>query len=389
MSAAWETFAIFLRLGVTSFGGPIAHLGYFREEFVVRRRWLTEAEYADLVALAHFLPGPASSQVGFAIGLRRAGRIGGLAAFIGFTAPSALLMAGAAAGLTWMATPWGEALAHGLKLVAVAIVAHAVIGMARALLVDAVTLAIAIFGCALVLTTRDVYAQFAAILAGGAALALWRAKARMSGFALSDVPRRAWLQGALVSGLVAGLTLTVSAVGANDPLLALVGACLRTGLFAFGGGHVVLPLMEAEVVDRGWVSADAFLAGYGAAQAMPGPLFSFAAYLGAVHYGPLGAILATAAIFAPGLVLIATLAPFWERLREDLFWRAFSTGAGAAVVGVLAAAWLDPIAIGSIASPADALIAALGAAVLVAGRAPIPLVILTLALAGAAATAWT
>ncbi len=302
--SALEVFRVFLKLGLTSFGGPVAHLGYFRREFVVRRAWLDERAYADLVALCQFLPGPASSQTGFAIGLMRAGRLGGLAAWAAFTLPSAIAMTLFAYGEGALKGPAGDGLIHGLKLVAVAIVAQAVLGMAQSLTPDRPRAAIAVLSLILTAFVPAGWGQIAVILLGAlAGLTVCRRSGDVAVAAVeAPISRRAAI-------VFAGLTFALLALSFAPVLpgaAALAAAFYRSGALVFGGGHVVLPLLRTAVVDPGWVSANAFLAGYGAAQAMPGPLFTFAAYLGAVAgVGPggvAGAALALVAIFAPGLL---------------------------------------------------------------------------------------
>lgn len=392
-----EVFAAFLKLGLTSFGGPIAHLGYFRDEFVVRRRWVSEAAYADLVALCQFLPGPASSQVSFALGLHRGGPLGALAAWTAFTLPSALLMLGFAYGAAALDGPFGLALVHGLKLVAVAIVAHAVLGMARALAPDRVRASIAVGAIAVVVLLGGAAAQVGAI-ALGAALGLWLCRGPTPppvGSLTFGVPRAAALA-------FLGLFLAVLALG---PLLAaatghqgvaLFDAFYRAGALVFGGGHVVLPLLQAEVVGPGWASHDEFLVGYGAAQAMPGPLFTFAAFLGAVvgpePNGAAGAAIALVALFLPGLLILLAALPFWDALRLKPAAQAALRGTNAAVVGILAAALYDPVWTSAVLRPVDFAIAAGGLAALVAWKAPPWTVVLgvtgaTVALAGLGWTA--
>ncbi|HXQ47150.1 MAG TPA: chromate efflux transporter, partial [Caulobacteraceae bacterium] len=304
-----EVLAAFLRLGVSAFGGPIAHLGYFREAFVRRRAWLDEATYADLVALCQFLPGPASSQVGFAIGLKRAGPLGALAAWIGFTAPSAILMIGFAYGAAAMTGRLAQGAIHGLKLVAVAVVAQAVLGMARTLTPDARRAAIALGAVAVVTFAWPALAQILAIGLGAfAGLVL----CRESGGAIPGAHAFRVSRGAGLAALAVYLILlaggpVVAAMTHNDAV-ARFDAFYRSGALVFGGGHVVLPLLKHAVVDPGWIGQDAFLAGYGAAQAMPGPLFTFGAYLGAAMPAPpngvAGGLLALAAIFLPGLLAL-------------------------------------------------------------------------------------
>ena len=341
-------FLVFLRLGLTSFGGPIAHLGYFREEFVARRRWLGDRDYAELVALCQFLPGPASSQVGFAIGWQRAGLLGALAAFLGFTLPSAVLLVAIGLGAAFLDSPIASAVIGGLMVVAVAIVAQAVIGMSRTLTPDPTRVAIAVAAALVVLFAVGSVWQVAAI-AGGAFLGLWLC--RRDDGVLESIPafpirrRTGWIALGVFAVLIVGLPVAV-ALGASSPVV-VFDAFYRSGSLVFGGGHVVLPLLETEVVGRGWVTPDAFLAGYGAAQAMPGPLFTFAGYLGAVLQvapsGIAGAALALAGIFLPGFLLLVAILPFWDSIRSRRGVRAAMRGANAAVVGILAAALYTPV----------------------------------------------
>jgi chromate transporter len=311
-----EVLRIFLKLGVTSFGGPIAHLGYFRNEFVVRRGWLDESAFADLLALCQFLPGPASSQAGFSIGLMRAGYLGGLAAWAGFTLPSAIAMTAFAYGERTLQGAAGEGLLHGLKLVAVAIVAQAVLGMARSLAPDRPRAAIAVFALILMAFAPGGLSQIGSILAGGlAGLAFCRQNSRApeGGAGAPPVSQRMGL--ASLAAFFALLAL--SFLPARNETLAFLAAIYRSGALVFGGGHVVLPLLRASVVAPGWISDSAFLAGYGAAQAVPGPLFTFAAFLGAIAPagGVVGAALALIAIFAPGISILMGALPFWHELR--------------------------------------------------------------------------
>lgn len=405
-SSAWIVFIVFLRLGLTSFGGPVAHLGYFREAFVVRRKWIDEAAYADLVALCQFLPGPASSQVGFALGLKRGGAMGGLAAWLGFTAPSAILMLAVASGLAWFATPAGQAIAHGLKLVALVIVAHAVLGMAQSLVRDVATGVIAIFACAALVFFPVVWMQPLVIVLGGLICVLRRppspaapvlsplAGEERHGAVSSSVQRsgtgevasaKPKTEGALLALFVVLLCTLPFLANLGGPF-AIADAFYRAGLFVFGGGHVVLPLLEAETVGRGWLGQDAFLAGYGAAQALPGPLFAFAAFLGASG-GPMpgvtGGLLALVFLFLPGLLLVAALLPYWEALKARPGAARFVAGAGAAVVGVLAAALYNPVFTSAVRGWPDIAIAAAGFAVLQWMKAPAWLVVLIVTVAGA------
>ncbi|MBB3139421.1 chromate efflux transporter [Halomonas organivorans] len=378
-----EVFRAFLLLGLSAFGGPIAHLGYFRQEFVIRRRWLDEHAYADLVALCQFLPGPASSQVGFALGLMRAGPLGGLAAWTAFTLPSALLLMGFALGAASLSGPLGSGLLHGLKVVAVAIIAHAVWGMARTLCPDRVRATIAVGAALLVIAAGDAGSQVMAIALGGLiGLAACREAGRVSPAALDfAVSRRAGLAClAVFTLLLAGLPLLVMA-GAGQGV-ALFDAFYRSGALVFGGGHVVLPLLEAEVVRTGWLSADTFLAGYGAAQAVPGPLFTFAAYLGMTTGGVTGALLALVAIFLPGLLLLVGIVPFWNRLRTRPGVQALMRGANAAVVGLLGATLYQPVWTSAILGPAEFALALAGFALLSVWQRPAWTVVLVCGLGG-------
>jgi chromate transporter len=344
---ALEVFLAFLRLGVTSFGGPVAHLGYFRDEFVGRRRWLEDRAYADLVALCQFLPGPASSQVGMALGLSRAGYPGALAAWAGFTLPSALAMVLFAFGLAAVGDSLGSAWLHGLKIAAVAVVANAVLGMMRSLTPDRVRATLAVAAAVVALMVPTAWAQVGAIALGAlAGLALGRGTVTADAAGPASLPLAvsrsagaAWL--ALFLALLIGLPLWASASGGET--IALVDSFYRAGSLVFGGGHVVLPLLQAEVVPPGWVSNDAFLAGYGAAQAVPGPLFTFAAYLGAVIGGWTVAGVCLVAVFLPSFLLVAGALPFWEAVRAMPLAQSALAGINAAVVGLLLAALYHPV----------------------------------------------
>ena len=380
-----EVFAIFLRLGCTSFGGPIAHLGYFRAEFVERRRWLDERAYADLVGLAQFLPGPASSQTGYAIGLRRAGYLGGLAAWTGFTVPSAVLLVLFAYGAAPLAaTTVGTGLLHGLKLVAVAIVAQAVWGMARSLAPDRPRASIAAVAVLIVEATPVAIGQIAAIVLGAiAGLALCRnlGTAMVPEALAMPVSRRVGAAClALFVALLVFLPLLRPLVGG----IAFFDAFYRSGALVFGGGHVVLPLLRDAMVAPGWVSDNAFLAGYGATQAVPGPVFTFAAYLGAIMHGVPGAIVALIAIFLPGLLLMTGTLPFWDALRTRPAAQAAMRGINAAVVGVLGAALYNPIWTTTVMTSADFALVLVGFVLLTVWRAPPLLVVALGALAGIA-----
>jgi chromate transporter len=374
-----EVFRAFLALGCSSFGGPIAHLGFFRREFVERRRWLEEATYDDLVALCQFLPGPASSQVGFALGLLRAGYPGGLAAWAGFTLPSAVALGLFAAGAEGLGGPIGLGLLHGLKLVAVAIVGQAVWGMARTLCPDRPRAAVALAAALIVLFADAAVAQIGAILAGGLA-GLWFCRAESApttGRLALPVSRRA---GAVALSafflLLGGLALLRGFDTGSG--VAVFEAFYRSGALVFGGGHVVLPLLRDAFVASGWVGDDSFLAGYGAAQAVPGPLFTFAAYLGWVlgpsPHGLAGAALGLIGIFLPGILILIGALPFWDDLRRRSEAQALMRGVNAAVVGLLGAALYDPVWTGSIRSRGDFAIALVGFLLLTVWRAP-PLVV--------------
>jgi chromate transporter len=381
----FEVLWAFLKLGVTSFGGPVAHIGYFHGQFVVRRRWLDEQAYADLVALCQFLPGPASSQVGFSIGLLRAGYWGGLAAWAGFTLPSAAALVLFAFGASALAGPIGAGLLHGLKLVAVAIVAQAVWGMARTLCPDRRRAAIAVAAALVVVYGASAWAQILAILLGGiAGLAFCRAAPSMpTGPVAVPVSRVAGLV-ALTAFVLLLAGLPVARGLGTSPGVALFDAFYRAGALVFGGGHVVLPLLRDAFVTPGWVTDDAFLAGYGAAQAVPGPMFTFAAYLGAVAtpspHALTGAVLGLVGIFLPGvLILIGTL-PFWEDLRRRSGAQAALRGINAAVVGLLGAALYSPVWTTSVRTAADFGIALAGFVLLTVWRSP-PLFVVVLSAA--------
>jgi chromate transporter len=389
-AAAGEVFFAFLKLGLTSFGGPIAHLGYFRAEFVARRGWLTERAFADLVALAQFLPGPASSQTGFAIGLTRAGWLGGLAAWTGFTLPSAALMLAFAYGAAGIADLWwGAGLLHGLKLMAVAVIAQAVLGMAKSFCADAPRAAIAAAALALVSLVPGSLAQLAAIVGGGlAGVAAVRNGAAEAADALA--PRLSHRAAFVALALFLAL-LAVSFLPAGAGLAALAAAFYRSGALVFGGGHVVLPLLRDALVAPGFLSQNAFLAGYGAAQALPGPLFAVAADLGALAGAPpagiAGGVVALAAIFLPGMLALVAAVPFWRALRRETHAQNAMAGINAAVVGLLAAALYNPAFVSAVLGPRDFAVAAAAFALLVAGRAPPLLVAALTAAAGVALAA--
>lgn len=376
-----EVFWAFLKLGLTSFGGPIAHLGYFRSEFVERRRWLDEHSYSDLVALCQFLPGPASSQVGMAIGLGRAGWLGLLAAWTGFTLPSAIaliLFALGLAGLQGVAeSPW----VHGLKIVAVAIVAQAVLGMARSLCPDRGRAALAILAALLSLLLPSAVGQVAAIAITGL-LAWWRLDLAQSGAAQAHAYPVSRKVGMVALLLFAGLliALPVWAAASGSSVVQLLEGVYRSGALVFGGGHVVLPLLQASVVPSGVVSNADLMVGYGAAQAVPGPLFTFAAYIGAIAQGPLhgwlGGLVLLVVIFVPAFLILIGVLPFWQSLRHRAGVRTAMAGVNAGVVGILGAALYDPVWTSAIHSRADFGLALFLFGLLIVGRVPPALVVL-------------
>jgi chromate transporter len=382
-----EVFVAFLRLGLTSFGGPIAHLGYFRTEFVERRRWVDDRGYGELVALSQFLPGPSSSQVGFAVGLLRAGPLGALAAFAAFTLPSAILLVLFAFGVGWLDGPIASGALTGLKVVAVAIVAQAVIGMARTLTPDLRRAAIAVAALVIVVAFAGPLGQVGAILVGAiAGMLLCRAPAESADDGVRfAIPRWA---GVVALSVFAALIVVLPVLAAlvRSPVVTLLDSFVRAGALVFGGGHVVLPLLEAEVVSTGLVGSDEFLAGYSAAQAVPGPLFTFAGYLGALAEpgpgGVAGAALALVAIFLPGFLILVGVLPFWHTLRTRPLAQGFIRGASAAVVGILAAALYDPVFTSAIIDPTTFALAVACFVLLTVAKAPPWSVVLLGAAAG-------
>jgi chromate transporter len=440
-NSSWPVFLAFLRLGFTSFGGPVAHLAYFRDEFVSRRRWVDERRYADLVALCQFLPGPASSQVGMALGLLRAGYRGALAAWLGFTLPSAVAMMGLATLLAYASalhgdTSWRPVLSgalHGLKLAAVAVVAQAVWSMWRAYVTDRLRTGIALMAAVTIGAWASPWAPWGVmVVAAGIGLLLHRPHHASTGDVSaasapqpeastegpSAVPRcvqPSARAGVLALALFALLLVVLPWLAAEfpGPALAMSEAFYRAGSLVFGGGHVVLPLLQGEVVSRGWVSNDTFLAGYGAAQALPGPLFSFAAFLGASAQtgavpagawagwigiegwssawgglggslsGLLGGLLGLVAIFSPAFLLVVGAMPFWESLRSQARAQAALASIHAAVVGVLLAAWVHPVCTSSIDRPQHLAWAGVGFAALMWARWPPWLVVLACGALGA------
>jgi chromate transporter len=388
-----EVASVFLRLGSLSFGGPIAHLGYLRAELVEKRRWLDDAHYGDLVALCQFLPGPASSQVVFALGMQRAGLIGALVASVCFTLPSAILMIAFAYGLAHASTLSNAGWLHGLKVAAVAVVAQAVWGMGKKLCTDRARISLCIVSAAVLLVVPGAASQLG-VLALGGLVGWWRYRDSVSSsvsIAASPAPARAArghlaAAAALVTfvALLALLPALASATGSRD--VAVFDSFYRSGALVFGGGHVVLPLLRAEVVPRGWVTDEQFLAGYGAAQALPGPLFAFSAYLGAAMdagtAGWLGGLRCLFAIFLPAWLLIGGALPFWHRLRAQRWTTAALAGANAAVVGVLLAALYNPVFTESVRGPLDVVVALLAFGLLEHWKAPPWLIVAGSAAAG-------
>jgi len=386
-SSAWTVFLIFLKLGLTSFGGPVAHLGYFRDEFVLRRKWLTERSYGDLVALCQFLPGPASSQVGIALGLSRSGYAGALAAWIGFTLPSAIALILFALGLGHYGDRVPPGALHGLKVAAVAVVAQAVWGMARNLCPDIPRITImALATCAVLLAPSAVGQLGVILVAALIGLLLLKPEVGTDQDPLPIIVRRPmaffWL--ILFFSLLIGLPLLAMLIPSQT--LALVDTFYRTGSLVFGGGHVVLPLLQAEVVPAGWVDNDTFLAGYGAAQAIPGPLFTFAAFLGAAMDqtpgGWLGGVICLLAIFAPSFLLVMAVLPFWESLRRNAHTQAALLGINASVVGLLLAALYQSVWSSAIHAPQDFGLALLALVALMFWKLPPWLVVIACGLGG-------
>jgi chromate transporter len=384
-----EVLSVATRLGLTSFGGPIAHLGYFREEYVARRKWVDDQSYVDLVALCQFLPGPASSQVGIAIGIARAGLLGGLAAWLGFTLPSAIALVAFAYGV--QAIGVGDVgWLHGLKVVAVAVVAQAVWGMARSLAPDRERASIAILAAIAAIASPTAVGQVLIIAVAGFVGWYWLpapGSPPTLHMHVSISPRLAMVSLALLAALLVGLPLSRQVV--HSQALALFDSFFRVGSLVFGGGHVVLPLLQAEVVPPGWVTNEQFVAGYGAAQAVPGPLFTFAAYLGASMQQPPngwgGAVLALVAIFLPSFLLVVGALPFWNQLRTRGSFQAALRGINAAVVGLLLAALYHPVWTSAIQRPADFALALAALGLLVFWKCPPWLVVALTAVAAAIA----
>ncbi|MBP6495461.1 MAG: chromate efflux transporter [Psychrobacter sp.] len=385
--SAWTVFLIFLRLGLTSFGGPVAHLGYFRDEFVIRRKWLTENSYADLVALCQFLPGPASSQVGIAIGLSRAGYTGALAAWTGFTLPSAIVLILFAMGITSYGDIIPLGVLHGLKVAAVAVVAQAVWGMGRNLCTDVARVSIMALAACFVLLVPSALGQVSVIASAAIIGLLWFKPEKV--IAHDPLPitvkRRTgvfWLF--LFFSLLIGLPLLTALYPSQT--LSMVDTFFRAGSLVFGGGHVVLPLLQAEIVPAGWISNDTFLAGYGATQAVPGPLFTFSAFLGSsmnqAPSGWLGGMICLIAIFAPSFLLVMGALPFWEGLRQNLRTRAALSGINAAVVGLLLAALYQPLWTSAVLEAKDFGLALVALVALMFWKLPAWLVVISCGAAG-------
>jgi chromate transporter len=384
-------FLVYLRLGCTSFGGPIAHLGYFREEFVVRRKWLDDATFTDIVGLCQFLPGPASSQVGFTIGLLKGGGLGAFAAWTAFTLPSALLMFFAAWGHGLLSSRTGTGVVHTLELVAVAVIAQAVWGMMQTLAPDRTRASIAVVVVAMILLSGRPVSQLVAIALGGMlGLIFCRGIAAQSSHALGVPISRPVAVAALVTFFVLLVGPSVFLTMRSSHAVAFFEAFYRSGALVFGGGHVVLPLLQSATVSTGWIDNNTFLAGYGAAQALSGPLFTFAAYLGAVAqpspHGALGAAIALVAIFLPGLLLLVGVLPFWGQLRVNQTSRTLFAGVNASVVGVLLAALYQPVWTSAVLRPADFVFALACFLALVVWKAPPWMVVIAAAVLGVASS---
>ncbi|MDN4602100.1 chromate transporter [Paenibacillus sp. F6_3S_P_1C] len=382
MKSLLEILRVSTRLGFTSFGGPIAHLGYFHDEYIRRRKWMDEKSYADLVALCQFLPGPASSQVGIGIGVMRAGVLGGIVSFLGFTLPSVLaliIFALILQGLDVSNAGW----IHGLKLVAVAVVAHAVIGMAQKLTPDLKRKAIALLALVITLLWQTAYSQVGVILISAIiGFLIYRHQKDESDGKVSFPVTRGFAVGCLVLFFGLLILLPILREVTSVHWIAMFDSFYRSGSLVFGGGHVVLPLLEKEFVPTGWLSEEEFLAGYGAAQAVPGPLFTFAAYLGTVMNGWVGGLLATVAIFLPAFLLIIGTLPFWDSLRRNPKVKGALMGVNAAVVGILISAFYQPIWTSSILAPIDFAFAAILFSMLVYWKLPPWITVVTGALGG-------
>ncbi|MER0238262.1 chromate efflux transporter [Fulvimarina sp. MAC8] len=376
-----EIVSAFLKLGLTAFGGPIAHIGYFREEFVARRKWLTDTAFADLLALCQFLPGPASSQVGFAIGLARGGFLGALLAWTAFTLPSAMALMIFALGAGMVADGIGAEIIGGLKIAAVAVVAHALLGMAKTLTPDPKRASIAVLAIAVLALLPDAAGQVTAILFGGIAGLIILTSDTQGGAGLPPI-RIAKPVSLAAFGFFAALLLATPFAAGLTPLADFLAGIYRAGALVFGGGHVVLPLLSAETVAPGYVTEDTFLAGYGAAQAVPGPLFTFAAYLGTQAGGILWGALALVVLFLPGMLLLIGILPFWNTISASPRMRSALAGANASVVGILAAALYDPVFTSAILGLPSFALAALCFVLLNLWKAPPVLIVAIAAIGG-------
>jgi chromate transporter len=376
----WTIFLVFLRLGLTSFGGPVAHLAFFRDEFVARQQWLDEQSYVDLVALCQFLPGPSSSQVGIALGLLRAGWRGAFAAWAGFTLPSAIALVLFALGLSNYHQLVDSSALQGLKIVALAVVAHAVWNMARVLCPDLPRIGIMLAACAAALILPGIYSQLGAIACAAiVATIIFKPDTREPRDASPAVTGQRPAVYCLLAFGALLCVLPLLAQTLSSTSLHMVDAFYRTGSLVFGGGHVVLPLLQAEVVPTGWVSEDVFIAGYGATQAVPGPLFTFSAFLGAsmqqAPSGWIGATICLLAIYLPSFLLVFGALPFWRQLRNNARMQAMLMGVNAAVVGLLLAALYQPVGTSAIHSPGDVLLALLALLALVLWKVPVWLLV--------------
>jgi len=388
----WRIFVAFLTMGVTAFGGPVAHIGYFRTEFVERRKWVDADQFQDLIALCQFLPGPMSSQVGIAIGILRGRMFGGVAAWLGFTAPSAILMIGLGVGTNLFDNGLPVSLVHGLKLAAVSIVAWALWQMARTSCTDFIRSALAVAACTVMLFTNLVWIQIA-VIAGAALAGRVLIKPDGAPVSASETVPLSRTFGMVSAGILVGALIALPIVASFASLgeLDVFSSFFRVGSLVFGGGHVVLPLLQAEVVPPGWVDGDTFLAGYGAAQALPGPMFAFAGYLGAVAApgggvaaGWPGGLIALIGIFLPSFLILTAALPYWQVLRAKPALRTSLAGVNAAVVGLLLAVFINPVVVSSVLAPADLAIVLVGVALLAWRQIPVWLIVVLSASAGTA-----
>lgn len=388
-----EVAGAFLKLGLTSFGGPIAHLGYFHREFVERRRWIDDAHFARLLALCQFLPGPASSQLGFALGLLRAGWAGAMVAFLAFTLPSALLLFAFASASEHLSGPWGSAVIHGLKLLAVAVVAQAVLSMARTLTPDRPRILMALLAAALVLTWDGAWVQVLLVLGGALVGAKLLKSASAAQGEVFELPYGRRTGASLLLAFAALLAMALFLAPGMGLPAQVAGGFYQAGALVFGGGHVVLPLLQETVVAPGWLDEGSFLAGYGAAQAVPGPMFAVAAFLGervtGDAGGATGAAVALLAIFLPGLLLVAGALPFWRSLAAKPRAARMMAGANAVVVGLLAAALYDPVWTGTIRRQVDVLVVLAAFALLAKARLSVVAVGASCIVAALAVAAYT